>query len=187
MTERSHPSCSESVCLSHTTCAAQRSAKLRADWEQRVAKAGKIRDGGEVEVEDVRGSRRSQAYEEDRGRGQRTAAGVRDREAEMERHRSRRAEDVPDRYEGGGEDEEGKWEEGEGAGREGGSIRGRRDVSGGQRRISSVREHGTSGRLAGRLEVPQGVYMRDEDAPDRCADRFLLGSVLVCCMCACLV
>lgn len=54
--------------------------------------------------------------------------------------------------------------------------------NGGQRGSGSVRELGERGRLAGRLEIPQGVYLRGEEAPDRCVLCSLNVFVLVLCV-----
>eukprot|EP00983_Pelagomonas_calceolata_P067023 1149321-Pelagomonas_calceolata.AAC.3 len=134
-----------------------RTAKYRAEWEQRVA--------------------RSNDQQSERERGGRSSRGGGDRYGYEGRGRGH--VDVDDRYYGGGYVEDDRYDGG-GYREEEDRYDGRvgYDGRGEKERPSSRRsQHHVSGRLAGRLEMPEGVYFRDEDAPDR----WVLCAVLLVC------
>lgn len=128
----------------------QRTAKLRAEWEQRTAQASGEERGG---------NRRGRvAHEDDWGREGVRYAGRRGDRYEGGSRRGYERDVDDDRYDGrryGMEEEEEEVAHGRRGGRN-------------EPPSSSRRSQHYSGRLAGRLEMPEGVYFRDEEAPDRC-------------------
>lgn len=135
------PAADASLTVCPATLCLQRSAKLREEWEQRVASGGAGGEGGRRGRDDGRSSRRRDAED----------AGVED---------------------AGGS---GRYARSSGRGGRGGDAGGGReeeeDERGYRQRPSSqpVRRAGAEGgRLAGRLQMPEGLYFQGEEAPERC-------------------